>query len=74
MLIYSFNVNIYNSFVDSIATFGETTGYYALKYMQQKMKENEEGREILRFDKNLSKLLKWKLHGNIIIYFFLKRI
>jgi len=32
-----------------IATLGETSGYYALKYMKEKMESSEEGIEILRY-------------------------
>lgn len=32
-----------------IATLGETTGFYALNYIRDKMINNPEGREILKF-------------------------
>lgn len=32
-----------------IATLGETTGIYALKYMRDKMMNNPEGNEILKY-------------------------
>ena len=52
---------------DSIATLGETTGYYALNYMRGKMLANDEGHQILRSVGSLSVTLRRPFDGSVLV-------